>query len=285
MATVSKSFCTTPDCGEPLPDHGTLCYGCTAKLISALKSVPELMDDLAITFTKRSKTVQASGPGAGEMDPVRFPYNLGASKAKAELHGILRSWVSLVSEERVITTIVIRDGKEQRTEAKTAVTCPDTPTALSGWLLQYTGWLRHHPAGADAVMEIREKVANARRVIDVPAEKIYIGPCGTDRCMGQLWTLPDATDAVCRECGHKWDVRQRRDANLSALRDTVDYPEPLARALTYHGRPMTAGLIYQWRSRGLLEPYGVHRTTRRSMYQMGDVIDLLDRLREGKGKL
>lgn len=282
---MSEHTCTMPDCGEPLPDHGTLCYGCTAKLISALKSVPELMDDLAITLTKRSKTPPASGPGAGEMDPVKFPYNIGASKARADLLGILRSWAGLVSEKRILTTVTIRDGAEHKTEAPTPLNCADNPTSLSGWLLHYTGWLRHYDAAADAVIEIRDAVHQVRRIIDIPAEKLYIGPCGSDSCPGQLWTLPDAAEAVCRDCGHKWDVRARRDENLAAIRDTVDYPEPLARALTYHGRPMTAGLIYQWRSRRLLEPYGQHRHTGRYMYRMGDVIDLLDRLREGKGRL
>jgi hypothetical protein len=242
------------------------------------------MDDLAITYSKRSKTVHASGPGAGEMDPVQFPYNIGASKAKRDLHGILRSWATLISEERTVVYVTYEGGKETRTVTPTPVNCADTPTALSGWLLQYTGWLRHYDAGADAMGEIREKVDQVRRVVDIPPEKHYIGPCGTDDCPGQLWTLPLAETATCRDCGHTWDVRLRRDANLAALRDTVDFPEPLARALTYHGRPLTAGLIYQWRSRSLLEPYGVHRDTGRSMYRLGDIVDLMDRMRESKGK-
>jgi hypothetical protein len=287
---MSERYCALPECGEPLPDHAMICYGCTAKLISALKSVPELMDDLAITFTKRSRTAQPSGPSNMEMDPVRMPFNIAAGNARAELTGILISWALLVSEERLITHVLIdADGDEIREHRKTPLTCQMTATSLSGWLLQYTGWLRHHEAAADALTEIRDAVARVRRLIDISPVMVYIGPCTAQwddgvtstRCTGDLWAAEGALDAVCRVCGTKWDVRTRHEANLEAARDVVAYRETVATALTANGRYLTGDLIRKWHTRGLLRVWRTDANGRK-MYRLGDVKDLWDKMNDGR---
>lgn len=289
---MTAAYCTMPHCGEPLPDHGTLCYGCTAKLISALKSIPELMDDLAVTFTKRSRTPEPGGPiGVPEIDPVRMPYNIGASKVRAELTGILIAWVLLVSQERVVTDVTRDgDGNEVMVKHPTPVTCESTATSLSGWLLQYTGWIRHYEAGADCVIEVREAVDDVRRLIDSPPPRIYLGPCmaavqadgmPSRTCVADLWALAGSDDVTCRDCGTAHAVRERQDKNLEAARDVVAYRETVATALTANGRYLTGDLIRKWHTRGLLKVAG-HGSTGRKMYRLGDVKDLWDKMNEGR---
>lgn len=288
----NANYCTMPACGEPLPDQGTVCYGCTAKLISALRSIPELMDDLAVTFTKRSRTAEPTGPqGMPEMDPVKMPYNLGASRRRAELVGILISWALLISQERLVKFPAgfNDDGTEAYTEQQTPITCDQTATSLSGWLLQYTGWIRHHDAAPDCITEILDAVRRVRQIIDISPVQVYIGPCTAEldagdgihqrTCGGDLWAREGRLDAVCRQCGTPWDVRTRQDANLEAARDVVTYRETVATALTANGRYLTGDLIRKWHTRGLLS-VAKHDMRGRKMYRLGDVKDLWDRQNE-----
>lgn len=262
-------------CGSELPDLGVVCYGCAARLISALKAVPELMDDLAITLEKRSRVAAPSGPTRtqAEMDPVVLPFNLAASHAKAELLGVLTSWACLIRDERRVR-YERRDGQGNLTrhEARTPLTCELTCTALAGWIGQYIRFLRHHPAGGDAVVEICDAVNSARRTIDTPRQKVLVGRCF---CTSNLW-INDGDDQVeCPSCGHVHNVRAVRSANLGQLRDRVGYREEIATALTANGRYLTAALIHKWWQRGLLKE--TRRDERgRKMYRLGDVQDLFE---------
>lgn len=275
----SDRVCTMPACGEPLPDMAVICYGCTAKLISALRSIPELMDDLAVTFMKRSRTAQPGGPtGIPDIDPVRMPYNLAASHAKADLLGILISWAALVSEQRRVRVEAYDNHGVHVTDGPTPFNCPMTATAISGWLLQYTGWIRHHEAAADCVMEVREAVATCRRIIDAPRTQRFIGLC---ECGGNLW-VPEGEDVVeCPACGAAFTVWSKQRANLDSIKDMIAYREQLAMAMTANGCALSAGLIHKWESRGRLEV--ARRDARgRKMYRLGDVQDLWNKHNDRK---
>ncbi len=265
-----KQFCQ--HCDEPLPDMGTLCYGCTAKLVNALRSVPDLMDDLMVTFAKRSRTPQPDGPATQEMDPVQLPYNLGASRARAEITGILISWAMLVRDERIIKTETVDDaGNLIITSHGTPITCQPTATALSGWLLQYTGWIRHHAAAADMLTEVRSAVGWVRRIVDIPQPMHYVGPCGNAGCTTDVWGKDGDTTVVCRGCGTTVELSTRWTENIAAAYDVVAYPQTVARTLRRNGLPLTVELIYLWRNRGLITPHSRNPATGRTMYRVGDV--------------
>lgn len=255
-----------------------------------LKAVPDLMRDLNITLAKLSRTAPADGPGGvPEIDPVKMPFNIGAARARDDLHAILASWARLVSEER--TTAVLNPGPAGGvTHVPTPLTCKDNPTQISGWLLQYTGWLRRHPAAADALAEITDAVAAVERMIDVRPRLQYIGPCTaivdhpdgvhTTVCRADLYAKEDAATVTCRECGTEWDMWVRRTANLRAAADIVADPETISRALQSNGVPVSVERIYKWRQRGLLAPARTNPKTGRSQYRFGDVHALFERMQK-----
>lgn len=279
---MPKLVCDMPGCAQPLPDLAVICYGCTAKLISALKSIPDLMNDLAVTLEKRSKTVTPSGPtGTPEIDPVKMPFNLAASHAKAELLGVLLSWAALVRDTRTVRSESYDNHGAHVITTGTLLNCELTCTALSGWLLQYMGWIRHYEAAPDCVMEIRDAVNMCLRVIDAPVPKRFIGMC--DYCGASLWIDEYDDDVTCTMCLNTWNVRERQRANLDLASDFVTYREQCAMAMTANGCNLTSDLLKKWQQRGLLEVRRLDARGRK-MYRIGDVKDLWDKHNERKLK-
>jgi hypothetical protein len=259
------------------------------RLAHKLQAVPELMRDLNITLAKLSRTAPADGPGGvPEIDPVKMPFNVGAARARDDLHAILAAWAKLVSEERTTAVLGYADGKPVVNHVPTPLTCKDNPTQISGWLLQYTGWLRRHPAAADALLEISDAVAAVERMIDVRPRLQYIGPCTalTDdghrvvTCTADLYAKEDAATVTCRACGTEWDMWLRRSANLRAAANVVSDPETISRALQSNGVPVSVERIYKWRQRGMLTPARTNPKTGRSQYRFGDVHALFERMQK-----
>lgn len=245
------------------------------------------MSELNVTVAKLARTADVSGPGgAPEIDPVKMPFNVGAARAREYLHDILKSWAKLVAEERTTAVLITLGTVSVVSHVPTPLTCKDNPTQISGWLLQYTDWLRRHPAAADALEEITAAVADVERMIDVRPQLHYIGPCtapmGDERsyCTADLYAREDADVVTCRACGAEWDMWKRRSANLKAAADIITDPETIARALTSNGLHVTVERIYKWRERGLLAPARTNPRTGRSQYRFGDVHDLWARMQK-----
>lgn len=244
------------NCGAATGDGSQLCAGDTAMLRNLLRAVPDAMRELTITLTKRSRTRPPTGPqvAAPEIDPVKMPFNVGASRAKSDLKAVLAGWTRLVAEER-----------------PARLDCRENPTSMSGWLLQHIDWLRHYSGAADMLAEVRDTVQAVERNIDIREQLVYVGPCGGS-CPGDLWAWPDAPTVTCRECFTVWDVEERKRRNVTVARNIVAPAELIATALTSNGVPVTAERIYKWRARGWLVPVSTSPTGRHS-FRLGDVAD------------
>lgn len=248
---------TCGNCGAGMTDMAVLCHGCTARVRTLLMGVPDLMRELTITLTKRSRVRHANGPaGNPEIDPVNMPFDVGASKAKSDLQAVLAGWTKLTAEER-----------------PARMDCRETCTQMAGWLLQHTGWLRHYSGAATLLEELAEAVAGVERVIDLRVPLVYIGPCKPDHgCKGELWARLDATTTTCRACGDVWFVDEVRARNLATARSMVAPAETIATALSSNGVPMTVQRIYKWRSRGFIHAASTSANGR-LLFRLGDVAD------------
>jgi len=270
----------------------TICTGCQMRLANLLRAVPDLMRELNVTILKHSRTAAPSGPaGPADLDPVRMPFNIGAARARDELLDVLQAWAKLVSEERTTPALMFdRAGTRTVVRIPTPLTCKDNPTSISGWLLQYTDWLRRYAAAADCLSEIGDAVGRVERMIDTPPRLVYIGPCGavyesgdgvhTTVCTADLYAKENADTVTCRDCDTEADVYQRRATNLRRARDILTDPETIARALRSNGVHVTVERIYKWRERGQLQPAGINKKTGRYLYRFGDVHALWERMEE-----
>lgn len=66
---------THPECGNcarPVHDGAGICTHCTATLATALRGVPELVDDLLVTLAKQDQLASGAGRGAEQALPLRL---------------------------------------------------------------------------------------------------------------------------------------------------------------------------------------------------------------------
>jgi hypothetical protein len=247
----------------PVHDGAVLCRKCTARLTNVLRAIPDLMDELALLFTKRAKVVSYNTGAPTELDPGKpMVYNVAASKAKSDLKAVLVSWAKLVHDKHPAAPL----------------TCADTSTSISGWLLVFMPWLRRYEHAADLHDELTQCVRTIRRLIDAQPAKNYLGKCGFEwqgnTCTAELWGLPTQAEVECKACGTVWNAEGRRAGALAAAMEQVAGPEVIARALGSHGVTINAERIYNWRKRGKLEPAAFDARTGRAQYRLGDVMDV-----------
>lgn len=241
-------------CGSEVGDLANVCTHCARGLRIDLDDIPSLDTELEIAVAKLTRI----GSGGGRASEPRLPVNLDADTVGRQLKAVLTSWAGLVADERGIAPPI--DGI--------------TPT--STWLLRHVEWLRHHPAGADAVVEIRDAVRDTRRIIDRPAPRTFAGYCD---CGTPLYARQDATFAACPTCvvadeRRVYDVHRTRDAMLTSMADMVMPPVAAAYALSTLVRPIPANTIRVWARRGKLLPADVDDRGH-ALYRLSDVAKLM----------
>jgi hypothetical protein len=259
---VSDHLC---GCGRPVQD-ATLCATCAHRLDDALAQICEhhgLGWDLDIAITRQAVMSDRNGPRA---NTTPIPYDDRASVRARELHDTLGSWARLVVEETG------------------AVPPADTITAIAAWLRPRAGWLRHHPAGGEALDEIRDAVRAARRVVDRPADRLYAGPC--QGCGTDLYARVEAVYVTCPNgmCETTYGVDELRVWLLKAVEDILATTAEISRALTSLAVPVTPSAIRGYAHRGQLLRRGVNEGAS-PLYRLGDVMDCVARAAERSARI
>jgi hypothetical protein len=163
---MTTPVCRVSSCDRPVAD-GFVCQRCAHDLERALGDIPAVVHQLNLTLAKQTRYADRNERGGTDtplpMDPL-------ASAASSELRHHLCNWVTIVAETRGLplpAAAVYHPGGE-----------PGMDT-LARWMLAHVEWLRHHEHGHVAVEELTGDMRQARRVIDVPANRTTfpVGPC------------------------------------------------------------------------------------------------------------
>lgn len=263
--------------GAHLPPDRTVCRTCTGTLRGLLTDLPGLMGDLVVTLTRQARY----GPRVGARTTTNpLPFAYGASEARWVAHTTLVGWTFWVADIR-------------------AHRRPETWGEIAGYLRDHGGldWAAQHPDGPQLVEELTAALRNARRAIDRPADRAFIGTCGAlieidvvvdghrtllpASCPEELYAPVDRDEIDCPRCGTTWNVRARQDAMLTDLRDVLLPAVDVARAVDGLGVDITPERIRQWKRRGVLAP-AVDECGRaradvhgRPLYRVGDVLDVV----------
>jgi hypothetical protein len=204
---------TCPSCGCE-QGAGLLCAADTARLERDLGDVAAIVADLDVTLSKQAKIGTASGPGG--LARERSPLNVGAMNVAGDLANTLLTWSRDVSGESWWPT-----------EAQFMVAGGRT-NAAAAYLLSRVDEIRRHPAVNELVDEISDAIAQARRVVDRPADRIYLGQCMVETpddegrlvtCLEEIWARPGASETTCKVCGTEHPVRERRAWLLKKAED------------------------------------------------------------------
>lgn len=266
-----------------------LCSSCAGDLARALRSVPELLDDLEVTRTRGDRLGDA---GRGGEQPM--PHKDTASTALWVLGNVLTTWMRDIARSRGLTIAAasrprpparaIPPGARTDDAGRPAMTTdPPDPAVESArfaasWLLEHISDIRALYGDEDATQahdEITDAIAQARRAVDRPATRIFVGLC--DECGADLYGVPHRSRAECQQCGALYeDMAERWESALLKLRG---YPATAATiahmAGELYGVMIDRKLINQWHTRGDIAPVPVDHQSDDGTprFRFGDVLD------------
>lgn len=216
-----------PGCGAGVADSA-LCVACTARFLADLAAVPFLARELETLRAKLARIGEA-GPGGGTSE-IPLGYRPFAAEVADVLHVTLAVWARYVA-----------------TEQRLALDVPAEPIRLAVWLTRWSEPVRHLTAVAQLTDEIGYAVRVARRTIDRPADRAYLGPC--DDCDDDLYASPHATQVHC-VCGRAYLVEERRRWLLVGLREHLATAGEIAAGIgDLYGEPINRKRINQWHHR------------------------------------
>lgn len=250
------AHCAAPDCAHPA--EANLCRSHADQLAAALGTVADLAVDLDITITRQAATGQRVGGRPAERP---LPYHDAASEARRDLHATLAAWA--------------RDLWDTYGQPGEPVPCDDTLADIAAWITRHPSWIGAHPAAGELADELLDAIARAWRVVDLPPERVYCGPCPECREV-DLYARPGRVVVTCLECGAEHQVAELREFLLDAARQTYATAAECARALPeLLGRELSANTIRKWAHAGKLtqHPADPRDPRQRPRYLVGDVID------------
>lgn len=156
-----------------------LCPACGDRLVRELRRLPRLYDECGLRLggSDRRREKISGGPLPG------MPFNTAAADARTSIVSVLRSWASLVVDERQVgMPPVAVTGAAAGGVAGAAV---GGVARLAEFLIRHSGWLTSHGAAGELSDEVATLVRQAQRVID-PSQlrRVPIGDCVEADCRG-----------------------------------------------------------------------------------------------------
>lgn len=270
LATVTAQDCAN-GCTRPLVD-GFVCVWCAGQMARQLRDLPALAVDLDVMLARQTRMGDRGGSRSADQ-PV--PFDPRASEVAADLRGLLVSWSRMIAEERGVGTLPT-----------------DTVAGLASWLRDHVEWLRHHTAGHEAVAEVDDVVRRARRLIDRPADRQYVGVCDgqgatsapldDEPCGYEVFAKPRAAATAC-VCGYAYDVEARRRQMLASLEDHLGNSTYVAMVATGLGVKVAASTVRMWVKRHKLQPRTYTKpddpaAKPKPLYRVGDVVAVAARV-------
>lgn len=255
-----------PLCGAALTSGAVICGGCTNAVRVDLRAVPDVLDDLDVTLSRQGSAREASGdtcPEGCDHDPdsptcrqgVTVDLDEGASRARLALVTCLHGWVRVWDEETP-RTYYGGDGKPlpdylQRRIDDGRDAHLATPQGQAAILARCSD-LGARDWAADLAAEVGAAVRQARRAVDCPPGRVFLGWCPGEpggACGRALYAPEGRPTVACPGCGCKWDVEAGRVALMAAGDETLAPALDLARALR-----VPLGTMRRWRHDGWLKP-------------------------------
>lgn len=284
-----------PVCGNPQL-QGILDDACTTRLERDLGDVASIVADLDIALSKQARIGNASGPGG--LARERSPISIGAMQAADTLTNVLTTWARDTSAEqwnpnRVLLR-VFRNPLAKTTGPLCNWPCGhDSCDAMRQWesyspppvahqaaayLLSHIPEIRRHPAVDELADQIHDAISQARRAVDRPADRIYLGQCLYEEaevvCLSELYATPGASKVRCKVCGVTHPVSERRAWLLQRASDMLFTPAEAAKFIGEVGHiKVTEARIRGYIHRGSRLHYRAPVEAKR--FRLGDLLAVI----------
>lgn len=258
IEVTMQSTCTT--CPRPVPDTA---FGCTVDataLAHSLDQLAAILPELGVTVAKLDRiTAGGARPGGAE---AALPYKPEVADRGRAIQGELVTWARHVHAESG-RPIVGRTG-----------------SAVARYLAQALDWARYRQEWPEMHAALRPLLGSTLHLVDRPAERVYLGPCGAEvagtrgTCVSDVLAKPGAAYGRCRECGAQHNVAEAREWLLGALEDVLARPVEIAGVLrTFGDSKVGYSTIAAYVADHRLIAHGEDGHGR-PRYRIGDVLDL-----------
>lgn len=223
-----------------------------------------LLDELDTTICGDDKMGGAHiGIVTGDSEaPLAF--NERASDIKSALCNTVVGWTKLFAEENQHLLFDVATIEE-----------------AARWMAGFPNLLAGHPAAVEMHDELRVRVKDARRCIDRPADRVYVGECDTPNaetgkvCKAKLFAVVGSIGVTCRECTTSFCVPDRQRDMLLKLRSQVVTAREAEKALKpFFGRSVNVKTLRTWINRGVLHNHADADEAPKVL--VADVLDLLN---------
>lgn len=264
---MTQNRCTT--CPRPIPDVAFGCTYCGGNLARRLDQLASLLPELETTVAKLDRIGSGGPQQAGQLVWPELPYRPAVAARRDAIGNELTTWARLVHHEtgRYLVGNTLPAYTRYIGEA-------------IGWARYYVDKVSKQPIWPELHAGLRPLVGSLLGVIDLPPDRVYLGPCRTtnsatgEPCWTDVFADPDATVGRCRQCGTVHDVAKSREWLLKSLRGHLARPVEIAGALRQFGDAKVGySTIARYVERKLLVARGQDGHGR-DLFRIGDVLDL-----------
>jgi len=269
-----SSICDAAGCDRPTQD--VICGGCTKELVHELKAIMQdgrdrknqprwgLYHELQITVSRQdviSRDVKTRKT-RGESQPL--PFKEHAAEVLADLRNTVYYWAGQFKEANPHL-------------ATRRFTVPEA----AHWLASFPGLLAMHPRAGDLVNDILRVTTDARRAVDRPAEKKYLGRCEVEteygKCDAELFGFEHKTTVRCPDCETEHDSLELWNAFQEKVRGYAATPAEIAGYISkVFRRDIPASTIHTWGQRGVVQVHN-YNLSGEKLYRIGDVLDAAEK--------
>lgn len=250
-------------CGQEAQNF--LCWTCTRDLKAKLDLAAWLSAELTTTFSRQDRTTSPGQRVRGKGE-TPLPYNATAGDVIWAMHNTLTTWARVLCESRGIE-----------------YAGADTGPAVARWLSDNVVSIAASEFSAECLDEIDHIVKTARRTINNPPGRLYLGPCGKRSayapCIEDLYAKRDDETVICPQCHTEYSVQDRRDDNDELVRNGLYTAKEIER---------DAGVKISWFrvrvSRGQIPVKHVDLLSGEKQFRLGDVLDQWKRFQETRQK-
>lgn len=243
------------NCHSEIVNAVIMCPVCLDAIAAELRDTQECLRELLVTGTRQDviATKEARVGGTREQP---LGYRPAVTEAETQIRATLAFWARLVAEANGVPLYELPVA---------------AASEMAAWLTAHRDTIQRHDGAPTMLAQLRAVNMAARRLIDRPAERVYLGRCDCDR---ELYAGERAGQVTCSGCKVTHNVGQRRTWLRDLIRDQYATAADIAAGIgDLHGTDINRKTINQWHHRHRLISRGLSPDGH-PLFRIGDVLDL-----------
>lgn len=270
------------NCSREVQDGADLCTTCADGLAQRLREVPDLLEQLHVSYAKQDRLGSSNGH-RGKLSESPMPVRFDVRRVIDALGNEVTTWGrDLVETHGFEVPPLVR--RSAHNGERGVVFPAGSPTVdaycyAATWLAEHVGHLRRHPAAMEAHTQLTDAIEAAETAMERPEPQLFVGYCANPRSFGEcgasLYAPRGAARSRCERCGTTiTDLADRWGRALLVLRG---YPATAADLASWvsdlYRIPVDRKRVNDWHYRGTLRKVDDDPVTGDPRFRIGEVLD------------